>query len=352
MIQAEEEARSLQKKIQTVENELDQTQEALTQVNAKLDEKNKALQNVSLHFYLDYILLPSQCNFIHCYWFEKNDFQDVRIFKRLFKAIPTIRQKYIQYTLRNHSNFEFFTLCDVYVVLNDCSMNHDWLFSKNTPRNAEKVTCHSQHCAKKRCIQCVCCSMRIPIFWQKYLFLNKLCERWCWTIWCNLWFVRIESILWTQSTATECFQPEWILIIIHSRVNVNRIWNKTQSRKIRRSSRLDSIGHSSYRINYSLYACTCYTRLCIWMNSICANTWYSSSENSTKIRPWTRLRRRTFAWTGQMEADKIGMRQRLECIYEYAHAFDIRVRRVHVLDGRWFDLFADIFIRHTSYVWK
>lgn len=45
--QAEEEARSLQKKIQTVENELDQTQEALTQVNAKLDEKNKALQNVS-----------------------------------------------------------------------------------------------------------------------------------------------------------------------------------------------------------------------------------------------------------------------------------------------------------------
>lgn len=45
--QAEEEARSLQKKIQTVENELDQTQEALTQVNTKLDEKNKALQNVS-----------------------------------------------------------------------------------------------------------------------------------------------------------------------------------------------------------------------------------------------------------------------------------------------------------------
>lgn len=45
--QAEEEARSLQKKIQTVENELDQTQEALTTVNTKLDEKNKALQNVS-----------------------------------------------------------------------------------------------------------------------------------------------------------------------------------------------------------------------------------------------------------------------------------------------------------------
>ena len=47
---AEEEARSLQKKIQTVENELDQTQEALTQVNTKLDEKNKALQNVSASF--------------------------------------------------------------------------------------------------------------------------------------------------------------------------------------------------------------------------------------------------------------------------------------------------------------
>lgn len=45
--QAEEEARSLQKKIQTVENDLDQTQEALMQVNTKLEEKNKALQNVS-----------------------------------------------------------------------------------------------------------------------------------------------------------------------------------------------------------------------------------------------------------------------------------------------------------------
>lgn len=44
---AEEEARALQKKIQTIENELDQTQEALMQVNAKLEEKDKALQNVS-----------------------------------------------------------------------------------------------------------------------------------------------------------------------------------------------------------------------------------------------------------------------------------------------------------------
>lgn len=45
--QAEEEARALQKKIQTIENDLDQTQEALMQVNAKLEEKDKALQNVS-----------------------------------------------------------------------------------------------------------------------------------------------------------------------------------------------------------------------------------------------------------------------------------------------------------------
>jgi tropomyosin-1 len=46
-VQAEEEARSLQKKIQLIENDLDQTMEQLMQVNAKLDEKDKALQNVS-----------------------------------------------------------------------------------------------------------------------------------------------------------------------------------------------------------------------------------------------------------------------------------------------------------------
>lgn len=45
--QAEEEARSLQKKIQSIENDLDQTQESLMQVNGKLEEKDKALQNVS-----------------------------------------------------------------------------------------------------------------------------------------------------------------------------------------------------------------------------------------------------------------------------------------------------------------
>lgn len=50
-MQAEEEARSLQKKIQTIENELDQTQEALMQVNAKLEQKEKDLQNVSNFFF-------------------------------------------------------------------------------------------------------------------------------------------------------------------------------------------------------------------------------------------------------------------------------------------------------------
>lgn len=53
--QAEEEARSLQKKIQTVENDLDQTQEALMQVNTKLEEKNKALQNVSSFFEFSFL---------------------------------------------------------------------------------------------------------------------------------------------------------------------------------------------------------------------------------------------------------------------------------------------------------
>lgn len=56
-MQAEEEARSLQKKIQQIENELDQTQEQLMQVNAKLEEKDKALQNVSV----DQITLVSSC---------------------------------------------------------------------------------------------------------------------------------------------------------------------------------------------------------------------------------------------------------------------------------------------------
>uniref|UniRef100_A0A182TNA1 Uncharacterized protein n=1 Tax=Anopheles melas TaxID=34690 RepID=A0A182TNA1_9DIPT len=43
---AEEEARQLQKKIQAIENDLDVTQETLMQVNTKLEEKEKALQNL------------------------------------------------------------------------------------------------------------------------------------------------------------------------------------------------------------------------------------------------------------------------------------------------------------------
>ena len=59
-VQAEEEARSLQKKIQLIENDLDQTMEQLMQVNAKLDEKDKALQNVSLMHvvHLDALVFP------------------------------------------------------------------------------------------------------------------------------------------------------------------------------------------------------------------------------------------------------------------------------------------------------
>ena len=45
---AEEEDRALQRKIQTIENELDETLEKLGQVSAKLFEKNKALQAVSI----------------------------------------------------------------------------------------------------------------------------------------------------------------------------------------------------------------------------------------------------------------------------------------------------------------
>lgn len=60
--QAEEEARSLQKKIQTIENDLDQTQEQLTQVMGKLEEKEKALQNVSniLNSLRSFELIPLQ----------------------------------------------------------------------------------------------------------------------------------------------------------------------------------------------------------------------------------------------------------------------------------------------------
>ena len=39
--------RALQKKMQQLENDLDQAQEQLLAANAKLEEKDKALQNVS-----------------------------------------------------------------------------------------------------------------------------------------------------------------------------------------------------------------------------------------------------------------------------------------------------------------
>ena len=44
---AEEEVRELQKKMQQLENDLDQTQEKLMNANQRLEEKEKALQNVS-----------------------------------------------------------------------------------------------------------------------------------------------------------------------------------------------------------------------------------------------------------------------------------------------------------------
>ena len=46
-LKAEEEVRELQKKMQQLENDLDQTQEKLMNANQRLEEKEKALQNVS-----------------------------------------------------------------------------------------------------------------------------------------------------------------------------------------------------------------------------------------------------------------------------------------------------------------
>jgi uncharacterized membrane protein len=48
--QAEEEVRELQKKMQQLENDLDQTQEKLMAANQRLEEKEKALQNVSPNY--------------------------------------------------------------------------------------------------------------------------------------------------------------------------------------------------------------------------------------------------------------------------------------------------------------
>lgn len=51
IIQSEEEVRALQKKMQQLENDLDQAQENLLAANSKLEEKDKALQTVSLVFF-------------------------------------------------------------------------------------------------------------------------------------------------------------------------------------------------------------------------------------------------------------------------------------------------------------
>lgn len=62
---AEEEARTLQKKIQTIENDLDQTQEQETLVNGKLEEKEKALQNVSTTFFFIKFFFPGDKIFLY-----------------------------------------------------------------------------------------------------------------------------------------------------------------------------------------------------------------------------------------------------------------------------------------------
>lgn len=52
---AEEEVRNLQKKIQQIENEFDTCQEQLMAANTKLEEKEKALQNVSSWPFFPYL---------------------------------------------------------------------------------------------------------------------------------------------------------------------------------------------------------------------------------------------------------------------------------------------------------
>lgn len=67
----EEEVRNLQKKIQQIENEFDTCQENLMQANTKLEEKEKALQNVSfmifLHDLKSYSLERNAVHFMHKY---------------------------------------------------------------------------------------------------------------------------------------------------------------------------------------------------------------------------------------------------------------------------------------------
>lgn len=89
---AEEEARTLQKKIQTIENDLDQTQEQETLVNGKLEEKEKALQNVSqlfpklyfpweLGLILYMLKIPKGLFFINFLFFQMCKSQTLKYFK-------------------------------------------------------------------------------------------------------------------------------------------------------------------------------------------------------------------------------------------------------------------------------
>jgi tropomyosin-1 len=62
---AEEEVRNLQKKIQQIENEFDTCQEQLMAANTKLEEKEKALQNVSFHLFIFYAYTAICTNAFH-----------------------------------------------------------------------------------------------------------------------------------------------------------------------------------------------------------------------------------------------------------------------------------------------
>ena len=57
--------RELQKKMQQLENDLDQTQEKLMNANQRLEEKEKALQNVSQRHLATNLILPLSLPLFH-----------------------------------------------------------------------------------------------------------------------------------------------------------------------------------------------------------------------------------------------------------------------------------------------
>ena len=57
--------RELQKKMQQLENDLDQTQEKLMNANQRLEEKEKALQNVSHRPLATNLILPLSLPLFH-----------------------------------------------------------------------------------------------------------------------------------------------------------------------------------------------------------------------------------------------------------------------------------------------